>query len=606
MCEMGQCAGRDVVTDASFPPGSEIARTRSREDIVRTPPLARRHLLLALAGSSFGAMRVPPPLPAQPVLLKSEWGPNTLRRRVALNPSAAAAMAAEAPDHHPFERADDGPLVVRKPPAGFVLRQPSGSVPRTFTDLTLPISGPDPMVAVGRNFIVASQAHSVAFLDRSGAQLPPKNGIGAIHSHADIFGDFADASHGPLDLNRYAGFPKRCNDRSYPQTPTGQRYCVVRFYDLRAYFDAGADRFILVAHARNLLWNDVWNSTGQFTNMVGTCGVYTVSPGKNAPFPDPAHCPLARRYAVFAISKTEDPRDGFHTYAVTENNYQDFPWASVNAEGNTLVIGHKGVEMVQGMSAMVFRLSDLRAGSPTPAYYKLYRQDTGGHLNPSPIVHHGAASALGGRTLLLGSAKLANASRLDVFALAVPTSQGGKPPMLKTSIIVPGVELTHNELRNSVYRNGMLHMAWEAYPPGDSVVHIRVARVPLAFNGSTYSLSTAPANGYRVAWIGKTDPVHATLHDQDPSIAVNRNGDVVVCFIRAGGEQLLFVRWPAAERQPRTETVVRSRSNPDYEPGSTEHSWAVVDPTDDLTFWLANNAKTTNGAEVGVLVRVNP
>ena len=49
--------------------------------------------------------------------------------------------------------------------------------------------------------------------------------------------------------------------------------------------------------------------------------------------------PEARRYIAIAVSRSEDPRDGFNEYITTTSNYADWPLAAVGENG--IVAGHR-------------------------------------------------------------------------------------------------------------------------------------------------------------------------------------------------------------------------------------------------------------------------
>jgi hypothetical protein len=501
----------------------------------------------------------------------------------------------------PLGDVDEPPRAVRAP------RQPlplSPLPPSGVTVFTPDVSGVDPMIAVGRQFMIVSQHAGFVFLDRNGVPLATRNGVDAKHGLSDIFGDFIERGSA-TDLNRWVGFETPCDSTTYPQTRTGKRYCIGEFYDLRTYYDAGADRFILLAHARNALWTDIWADNKRYQTELGTCGLYEPLGGAEAlPVPDQAHCSLTRRHAVFAISKSSDPRDGFHTYAVIENNVQDWPWGAVNPWGNTFVIGHKGVEMTHGMAAMVLRLSDLRAGAPQPAYFKLYAKDVGGQVNPAPLVHHGATKEQG-LTLLAASRQRSGGDVLDVYGFAAPTGQGGKPAIHhRIHVLDDGIDLP-SWMARTVYRAGYLFMAWEVDDPSDSTTTFRVRTLRHRFLGFGPMTNTSPGSSQRASWIGKATPAAFDVDDVKPAIAVNARGDAIVAFSRAGGEQLLFVIWPAESAAPSPEVVVRARPQPDFRvPLKIDYAWAVVDPVDDLTFWFAHLAKKLDGSRETVVVRV--
>ena len=214
-----------------------------------------------------------------PAVLKSEWptpglpgGTNdTVARPRRLSPAPPGDF-------------DIAPL----PDYGFQLAPPHTIGPVGRGIIHRPgIDGPDPMIAVGRNFMIASQAGSLVFLDKNGIDLPVKNHIGPRPSVDDIFADFITPGSS-TDLNEFAGFPKDCDSPDYPLTKTKNGYCISDFYDLRAYFDAGENRFLLLAHVRNQLFTDIWadeNHKNEEYAELGICGEYRAIPHRRRDLP---------------------------------------------------------------------------------------------------------------------------------------------------------------------------------------------------------------------------------------------------------------------------------------------------------------------------------
>ncbi|MES2772534.1 MAG: hypothetical protein V4722_00025 [Bacteroidota bacterium] len=193
----------------------------------------------------------------------------------------------------------------------------------------------DPHVAAGRNYLVMTNYDDIGFYDKNGALLARKAGGLETHLNADVFfAAFFDPINDLLGLSR-----------------KGAEYQINEFYDLRVIYDDNSRRFIIVSAARNQLWINSDN------------------------IPDNKE-PFARRLVAFAVSKTEDPRDGFYQYMTTENNYRDWPRISIN--GNHLMIANNAADgMGSGPVAYVISMNDVKAGDPTPAAVKLKTDDFG-------------------------------------------------------------------------------------------------------------------------------------------------------------------------------------------------------------------------------------
>ncbi|MGH9872231.1 MAG: hypothetical protein ACRD9S_07155, partial [Pyrinomonadaceae bacterium] len=268
----------------------------------------------------------------------------------------------------------------------------------------------DPMIAVGNQYLITSDTGNIAFYDKQGHLLPQQNGLPTKMSSNKFFEGFlaetnADGSFNESNINHHLGFPKPCDSTDYPQTSSGKRFCIYSFYDTRVFFDATAKRFFVISNSRHPLW-----AAAKYEEEYGTCGVYTN--GSNVNIGTDDYCDLARRYIAFAVSRTEDPRDGFHQYMITENNNRDFPWMAVN--GNAFIVSHKGSESTVGPVATVFSVNAVKSGDQHPAYFRYYAADLGGVSAAIPPVHYQNAAGLS--FLLSGSG-----DRIDIFAFRQAT-----------------------------------------------------------------------------------------------------------------------------------------------------------------------------------------
>jgi hypothetical protein len=180
----------------------------------------------------------------------------------------------------------------------------------------------DPMVAVGNQYVVVSDTSNIAFFDKQKVQqLDKKNEMPTSVSTNEFFRGFisetnADGSFNESNINHYLGFPKPCDSTDYPQTINENRFCVDEFYDTRVFFDSTSKRFFVIAYARNQLWQYSGNGACmQYKDKpksdTSAC-VNTTKLGQFCTLPSKDNCDLIRRYVVFAVSKTEDPRDGFY------------------------------------------------------------------------------------------------------------------------------------------------------------------------------------------------------------------------------------------------------------------------------------------------------
>jgi hypothetical protein len=395
----------------------------------------------------------------------------------------------------------------------------------------------------------------------------------------------ADGSFNESNINHYLGFPKPCDSPDYPQTSSGKRFCIDSFYDTRVSFDATSKRFFIISNSRHPLWAA---AKYEAEDSYGTCGVYTNSSGVNVGTDD--YCDLVRRYIAFAVSKTEDPRDGFHQYMITESNNRDFPWMSVN--GNAFIIANKGSESIVGPVASVFSVNGVKSGDQHPPYFRYYVQDLGGVSLAIPPVHYRNAAGLS--FLLAGSD-----THIDIFAFRQATDPWTGPTLLKTS-----ANLSERiDFYNAVYRSGLLYLVGnkaEENAGAATRYSVRLVRVPIEQpSASSIKASTSASKGFLDVRFGKrnyADPQDSRISYEKPALAVNKRGDMLFAYGRYPFSpadllkpQARFTYWFGNEAKQRPSHLLQEGSafNSVTIVSALDYTTAVVDPSDDLTFWMA-------------------
>ena len=147
------------------------------------------------------------------------------------------------------------------------------------------LRGRDPGIAVGNSYILVSdEGHGVAVYDKAGKLLGPKSGGSAFPNPFTVGSLFSQvkADIDPL-LNYPSGLP--------PGFTVAEGEGIKGYGDVRVMFDSYRKRFWIYARAKN---RAPWDPK--------TIVNY------------PAVKLLRRQKAAVAVSKTEDPRDGFYTY----------------------------------------------------------------------------------------------------------------------------------------------------------------------------------------------------------------------------------------------------------------------------------------------------
>ena len=406
----------------------------------------------------------------------------------------------------------------------------------------------DPMVAAGNQYLIVSDIGGMAFFDKQGEPLSVKNGMPTSMGFKDFFAGFIaktndDGSLNESNINLYLGVPKACDSPDYPET-YGNRFCVGEFYDPRVTFDATSKRFFVIAQARHPLWNN---------SAYGYCGYYSqresdvadkskcaiVKKGKcNTLVTSTETCDLTRRYLAFAVSKTEDPRDGFHQYMVTQSNHRDWPWMAVN--GNHFVTAHRGEYSTHtgegeedSAVATVFSVQALKSGEQHPPYFLYRSKSVDGVKSVLPATHHQNATGL---TYLLGRSK---GTRLDIFAFPQTSDPWTAPTLLKTSV---NLSTDKPKVVGAVYRQGRIYLVdGKLVEVGGRAARysIRVVRIPVEKLGaSLIKASSDPSKGFLDVAFGRNATSDAKGDRLDSDLLRSRSTNEATCCLVTVGCRL--------------------------------------------------------------------
>ncbi len=512
-----------------------------------------------------------------------------------------------------------GPGAARQANTGVGLKLPPGPI-KTYDNATGPQSvkflggEKDPMVALSKDYMVISGATTIFFADRQGNALPgmPSSPMNI----SDFFGAFIDPSPAnEIRLDRNVGFVGACDGPGIPAVTAGHQdqplvgYCVTDFYDARAYFDSVSKHFFIVAHLAN---NVQVNFTGNFDGALpGACGYYKVPPGdKIPPFKGkykvnlfkPEDCLWSRFLFAFAVSKTENPADGFNQYVLTDNMEADFPWLAVNRNRVVLANHNKSLEPPEWPSKMpvvqVFDLTAVVRGDHHPAYFRYFPEDLDGAKAVQPPTHHGDTQGL---TFLVAGA--GETQTLTMF---------GFPDTYDPWTVPSPIEVTETlgysppATIGAVYRGGNLYFVspHQKDSSGDKKLNsVRVTRIPITRYGNQLSTSTNSSDGFLDYNLGNNNPNEDGPNDQfsydDASIDVNAAGDMLIGYHRGPftGKALFpearVTFWPAGAPGPQPSQLVRAGGAPGVI--LVDYTTTVVDPADDNAFWVALPFVDNNG-----------
>lgn len=461
----------------------------------------------------------------------------------------------------------------------------------------------DSMVAAGHNYLIASDTTTLRFLDRDGNLLEGKSGFPTSMSTTSFFGGFlqesnADGSFNDSNVNHFLGYDERCDSTAFPVT-SGNRFCLTSFYDTRVHYDAASRRFFVIANSRHPVWT---SSSG------GNCLRYT--DGNGNPVDTANYCGAQRRLIALAVSRTSDPRDGFHQYMITDNIYRDFPWMAIN--GDRVMVGGVGRESNDTTTpvATVLDTSDLRLGNRHPAYVQYFSGDLGGSIRAIPVRHFNDGA---GKSLLLDG----SGSTLKIIALPSGADAWTKGTPETTSVtIAQGL----SNMPAATYRNGFLYFAQRtiAETQGDETRRsVRLVRVPLQIAGSGLTASTDPADGYIEQHFGLhslDDAPTDRISYEAPSMAVNASGDMLFGYARYPFEtvnpllpEARYSLWRSNLTLERSALLQAGQATCDETPAeAVDYTTVDVDPVDGESFWMALPFCSSNNRYDTVIGRVTP
>jgi hypothetical protein len=478
-------------------------------------------------------------------------------------------------------------------------------------------AGWDPMIAVGFDFIIVSQDHEIGFFDKQGNQLPSKHGEPTQMSATEFFSGFLASTDAQGELNehsvnRHLGFPSvdpsagSCDPTAPWPSPSP---CIREFYDTRAIFDPQTRRFVILSAGRPSGVSYAKDGTLKATD------------------------PLVRRYVAFAVSRTEDPRDGFYQYMSTESNYSD--WPRVAVAGGMLVVAYNSKQSSRdGVKPVVYLypMDELAQGATHPSAQKTYPSATGGSV--IPVTPYGADP---GWIFLVRP----NGKTLHVFAFR-PPSDIRVPVELEESTVQFSEDLGFLRV-GALYRNGRIYFTFpKVVTPRvangkNGRQSVRVVRVPIVDLATTPRASGSAGDGFLDTFFGRSAPEDAPgdlVSYEEPSIAVTGDGDMVLVYGRVGHETQtdLFpeVRYSvyyadsrglkrsrllaAGNHMPtdvKSDETAQTITTPD---NRMDHSCAVADPADAGAVWIiheyADSARGQNPTSMDgyrtVVGRVRP
>jgi hypothetical protein len=387
--------------------------------------------------------------------------------------------------------------------------------------------GHDPQIAAGDTYVAVIEAHSIAFYDKSGKPLlEPGNASPYTLSSYELFQRFLaptnkDSSINSDNINLFAGFPSNPKLPCVLANAAAQQGCINEVYDLRAAYDGKHKRFVFVGNARNQIWG---------------CGDYTdpkCVPSPDHPYPCfDAACrmdiaKLARRYTVFAISRAEDPRQGFHTYWLPTAG--DWPSMAIN-ESRLLItensICHDAVTCPPASTypeIYVVATDDIAAGKSNVAVsWYLTDVDMPYAYGLRPVLSHDAGSP--------DYFVAPNGSLLNVWASSGPNKPlvSGSIDLGETGFIRGSVVLQSGKIFYAYSSDAWCKLMTPA--PTDCPLKVRVVAVNVSWSNAKFMLSKTLDIPF--GHNGPGDAPSDLVSYEMPSLEVTKNGDVVIAYLR--------------------------------------------------------------------------
>ncbi len=467
-------------------------------------------------------------------------------------------------------------------------------------------------VAVGRRHFAVATDSSIQFYNRDGTQ------FGNSYAYETIFENLIRSrSYGPADrptdVNHYLNFASDC--QSHPATGY-HHYCVSNISEgAVVQFDQVGGRFVIYATAKNAL------STSQWAHSPFNAPPYDlntrVRPDGSTETISEATGAYTRRVALLAISRSEDPRDGFFTYAFSQNIHREFV---SQPSQRTMSINGDYLSFSQGRArhygdkdspiATLVSLKDLRVGRAKPEYLHYYEPDfdPDGHGSIKAVGAVQLPEALTGNSLTVGAF---TSGRYRVFAIKHPPARYRftKP---KGNSLPDFIANTQERVfpGRSVFRDGFFHFVGEtlsAVHSGEYVYRPFYQRLRgyVDFLGRPVLLPLSSQN--RLAQWPRVQNGKEIVRSE-PIVQVNGTGDVFIAY----GESIINdsgarehasihrVLWPAQSALPNPPEVWRLGSPSANDPWPGHHHRIekinmTVDPRDDRSFWAIHKYRRSNG-----------
>jgi len=481
----------------------------------------------------------------------------------------------------------------------------AGDIPKVFEGFAVDgtsLETRDLQIAASHTHVVISSYHQLTFWKRDGTLLSDLNTV-------DFFGPVKD------DMNQVLKDPADATKMLSAQYPINE------FYDTRVIFDTYRNRFWIVSLTRNM------------------------SPGSS----DAAH---RVTLSSIAVSKTENPQDGWYTYWMPPcRDYQ-----AIGVSKKLFVVGYSsGINfpeygfmsvldpepLIKGLAGQKVRvLGGFKNPDGTPA--SAYMQPALQYGESARDLQFFVSNQGDGKTNVVWAIDPLHPTELIQVAVPITSSIRPKAAQQAGNADIPHPQLVWpvwggstpplsgpDTIMKAIYRNNKLYWVWDDSIPGDSrqLRFIRLNRVDVS-NFPVYLLNNkgTPSIDRRFGKRNAADPPSDVFSYYMPALAVNKDGTMVITYGRSGATiwpQTRYSVYFEKDSDIRPSQLLRKgdypigTEDPSYadtpanrQPGGVfDYNAAAVDPFDDRSVWTVNvyaTKKSVGTGQYSLLVRRIP
>lgn len=493
-----------------------------------------------------------------------------------------------------------------------------------------PQSGHDAMVAVGEKFLITADAWNFSVIDRnSGCELAKTSTYNFFNS---FFKTKPDGTYDENSINSYLSLNKPCSKYN---TTRGDSFCLDELYDTRVRYDKNSKRFYINANTRHPVWNATYDDQNKHEWVDGNgdayalpknlCMRYSLNPSQTSNcihlkkegsgatscrvfVSDKALCDsVPHRSIAVAVSKTEDPRDGFHQYMVTHNRYRDWPWMEI--VDDKVVVGSLGKGSYASSKnhplLTIFDKNDINSGRRHPKYFIIRPKDNVmSQLNSGlkynvenmvPIMHLGNTNgyifAQSGSTNIVAIKQ----KPIHEYYSKTPELSG-----MRAGYVAEGLL--------PAYRNQFIYFA----TADNNRTRINVLRAPVLFG---YKGIATDSSRYKQFLYDLPDGAAST---QTPALAVNKDGVIFAPYVAKHKVTLKSSSMFGKTTQSSAIYVAKAGSNfedhgylhlgegdvANGEFDDYDYMTAVVDPVNNKDVWVASPYLNSKNQKRAYIYRV--